>query len=127
MTVLGIVLVFLAAVVLAVANFMLRWGITNAGGFAPATVWDVPVSLFGLFRQPWFSAGFVLYFLGTLLWFRVMAMERLSIAYPTLVGLTFVMVSGGAMVLFNEPPTARTLAALFLILAGILLLSLKTA
>lgn len=121
----GFVLVFIAAALTMGANLMIRSGIDAAGGFAAGSVTEVAIAVFRLFLQPVFTIGFVTYFLASVVWFRVVATEQLSLAYPILVSMTFCMVTAGAVVLFHEPVTWRKIAGLVVILAGILLVSLE--
>ena len=71
MSSLGYVLVLLAALMTMGANLMLRAGIDAAGGFAPRSVVDLAVAVVKLFLQPLFATGFVVYFLASIIWFRV--------------------------------------------------------
>lgn len=121
----GWLLVLLTAGLTMAANLMLRSGIAAAGGFALGGPLDVAHAMGRLFAQPLFSAGFVLYFLASVVWFRVVATEPLSLAYPLLVSLTFTLVSGGAILLFGEPLSLRKAVGLAVILAGIAIVSLE--
>jgi multidrug transporter EmrE-like cation transporter len=121
----GFVLVFIAAALTMGANLMIRGGIDAAGGFAAGSVTEIAFAVFKLFLQPLFTIGFVTYFLASVVWFRVVATEQLSLAYPILVSMTFCLVTAGAVVLFHEPITWRKIAGLVVILAGILLVSLE--
>ena len=76
-----------------------------------------------LLCEPLFAAGFVLYFVAALVWFRVIAYEPLSTAYPVMIGLTFVMVSVGAIFFFSEPVSIRKAMGLAVIVAGIVIAS----
>ena len=121
----GFALVLLSAAMTMGANLMLRAGIDAAGGFAPAGILDVVSALMKLFLQPLFSAGFLAYFLASVVWFRVVATEPLSVAYPILVSLTFGLVTAGAVVIFHEPVSTRKVLGLAVILAGIAILSME--
>ena len=74
-----------------------------------SAVWRRPCA--GSWRSSWnreFLVGFVLYFVASVVWFRVVATERLSVAYPLLVSCTFTLVTAGAVIVFGEsltPPT----------------------
>lgn len=125
MSVTGFFLVFVTAAMTMGANLMLRAGIDAAGGFQAGTAWELVHALFRLFLQPLFTAGFVIYFLASVVWFRVVATEPLSLAYPILVSLTFSLVTAGAVILFQEPLSLRKIVGLAVILAGILLVSLE--
>jgi multidrug transporter EmrE-like cation transporter len=121
----GFFLVFVAAAMTMGANLMLRAGIDAAGGFSAGTALELVMAMVRLFLQPWFTTGFIVYFLASVIWFRVVATEPLSLAYPLLVSLTFSLVTAGAVVMFNEPLTLRKVVGLAVILAGILLVSLE--
>jgi multidrug transporter EmrE-like cation transporter len=127
MTLTGLLLVVLAAGLTMVANLLLRAGIDAAGGFAFVGISGTIGAIVRLFMQPLFAAGFVLYFAASIVWFRVVATEPLSLAYPILVSLTFASVTAGAILLFGEPVSLRKVAGLAVILAGILLISLEKA
>jgi multidrug transporter EmrE-like cation transporter len=107
------------------ANLRLRADIDAAGGFAAGSVAGAVQSLVRLFLEPRFSAGFLLYFLASVVWFRVVATEPLSVAYPVLVSCTFTLVTAGAVMFFGEPLTRRQVVGLAVILAGIVLVSIQ--
>lgn len=119
----GFVLVLVAAAMTMGANLMLRAGIDAAGGFSPGTATELVLGLLRLFFQPLFAIGFVTYFLAAVVWFRVVATEPLSVAYPILVSLTFTLVTAGAVIVFQEPISLRKVLGLAVILAGIVILS----
>lgn len=124
MSSIGFFFVLAAATLTMAANLLLRAGIDAAGGFAAAGIGDVPAALLRLFMQPLFSAGFIIYFLAALVWFRVVATEPLTVAYPVLVSLTFILVTLGAVLMFGEAISLRKIAGLAIMLAGIALVSL---
>lgn len=121
----GLLLVLLTAALTMAANLLLRAGVDAAGGFALGGVAAAARGLVRLFLEPRFLVGFVLYFLASVVWFRVVATEPLSRAYPILVSCTFTLVTAGAAVAFREPVTVRQLVGLGVILSGIVLLSLE--
>jgi len=121
----GFALVLLTAAMTMGANLMLRAGIDAAGGFAPGSAMGLVFALLNLFLQPLFSIGFVVYFLGAVVWFRVIATEPLSVAYPILVSLTFTLVTAGAVVFFHESLSVQKVVGLVTILAGIVVISLE--
>lgn len=120
---LGLVLLVISAGMTTAANLLLRAGIDRAGGFKPESAIAVVYGFIRLLLEPLFSAGFILYFLAALVWFRVVGYEPLSTAYPVLVGFVFVMVSLGAVVVFREPISVRKVIGLLVILAGIAIAS----
>jgi multidrug transporter EmrE-like cation transporter len=121
----GLLLVIVTAALTMFANLLLRAGIDAAGGFALGGVATTLASLLKLFTQPKFLVGFVLYFMASVVWFRVVATEPLSVAYPLLVSCTFTLVTAGAVIVFSEPMSARQILGLLVILAGIALISVQ--
>ena len=107
------------------ANLMLRAGIDAAGGFVLGGAVAILQALLKLFMQPLFSIGFVTYFLASVVWFRVVATEPLSLAYPVLVSLTFTLVTAGAVLIFSEPISLRKVVGLAVILIGILITAME--
>ncbi len=114
MTSIGWFLVIACASSAAASSFLLRWSIDQAGGFT--FQW---LSLVRLLAQPWFVVGVALYGFAGLGWFRVIATEPLSTAYPILVSLTFMLVSTGAMLVFKEPLGGLKVLGLVLMVVGI--------
>jgi undecaprenyl phosphate-alpha-L-ara4N flippase subunit ArnE len=126
MSAVGFFLVLLTAALTMGANLLLRAGIDSAGGFAPSSASTMLTGLINLFSQPLFTVGFVSYALASVVWFRVVATEPLSVAYPILVSVTFLLVTAGAVVFFSEPLSVRKVLGLLIILFGIAVISLKT-
>jgi multidrug transporter EmrE-like cation transporter len=124
---LGLVFLLISAGMTTIANLLLRAGIDRAGGFKPDSVMAVLYGFARLLAEPLFAAGFTLYFVAALVWFRVVAYEPLSTAYPVMVGFVFVMVSLGAIVVFREPMSVRKAVGLLVILAGIVIASTSGA
>ena len=76
-----------------------------------------------LLHSPTFYLGWALYGLAAGIWFRVLKTEALSSSYPILMGLTFVTVSVGAVLLFSEEISTIKVAGMVAILFGIVLVS----
>lgn len=121
----GLILVLVTAALTMVANLLLRSGIDAAGGFSLGGLATTAAALLKLFMEPKFLVGFVLYFMASVVWFRVVATEPLSVAYPLLVSCTFTLVTAGAVIVFSEPMTLRQMLGLAIILAGIALISVQ--
>jgi multidrug transporter EmrE-like cation transporter len=119
----GFLFVVIAAGMTTAANLLLRAGITQAGGFRPDGAVAVVFGFARLLLEPFFAAGFILYFLAALVWFRVVSSELLSTAYPVMVGFVFFMVSLGGIILFREPVSVRKAIGLAVILVGIAIAS----
>ena len=114
-------IVLLTAGLQSAANLLLRQGILLAGGF-PARLADLWSGLLRLAKQPLFDIGFILYGLSALVWFRAIATLQLSTAYPLLVAISFILVTAGAVFLFQEPFTWRKALGAVIIVSGIFLM-----
>ena len=113
---LAVTLIVLSAVLTGAANLMLRHGLLKAGGLV------ISIECAGaLLGQPWFMTGVFLYGLAALIWFRVLSITELSGAYPVLVGLTFCLVTVGAIVWFKESVGVLKMTGIAMILVGIII------
>jgi multidrug transporter EmrE-like cation transporter len=124
MTSIGWVLVLLSAGLQVAGTLLLRGGIDRAGGFGSSLA-EVPTSLLRLVSQPLFLIGFIFYGLAALVWFRVIATQPLSTAYPLLVSLTFIFVTLGAIVFYHESFSWLKAFGLGIILTGVLIVGGK--
>jgi len=118
----GLLLVATSALLTALANLLLRGGLLHLGQFSLSADKLRP-QLLALGSQPMFVGGVVLYGLAALVWFSVVSIERLSISYPVLVGLTFILVTSGAMVFFHEALSWQKLSGIAIILTGIVVVA----
>ena len=122
MTIRGLSLVIISAILTVAANLMLRAGVNKAGGF-PAHLQSSFSAIIKLIAQPLFDLGVFLYALASLIWFHVISTESLSFAYPLWVSLTFVFVTLGAIFIFHETLNMTKLVGIIIILIGIIILS----
>jgi multidrug transporter EmrE-like cation transporter len=120
---LGLLLLVISASMSTVANLLLRAGLDRAGGFKPHSLLAAVFEFTKLLMEPLFAAGFVVLFLSALVWFRVITYEPLSTAYPLMIGLIFVMVNIGAVVVFCESMSVGKAIGLAVILLGIAIAS----
>ena len=118
----GWILVIFSASLTVVGNILLRAGVDRAGGFSGQLA-EIPSALWRLGRQPIFDGGIVLYLLAMVVWFRILATEPLSTAYPIMMSLNFVLVTLGAVILFRESFSLTKLIGLAIVLSGIFILS----
>lgn len=118
----GWLLVMASAGLTVLANLLLRTGVHKAGGFG-GNLPSLHLAMLNLARQPLFDLGLILYALSSLVWFRVLSTEPLSVAYPVLVSTTFMLVTLGAVVFFREALNFYKVIGLFVIFAGIFLIS----
>jgi multidrug transporter EmrE-like cation transporter len=104
------------------ANLLLRHGLVNAGGLDLRS--DGVLGLaFRLLRQWTFVVGFLAYGLAALIWFKVLSIAEVSSSYPIQVGLTFTLVTIGAILLFCESISVMKIVGIGVILLGILLIA----
>jgi len=113
-TVAGFLLLLLTAACMAVANVLMKNGIAHAGGFAPSVS-----AVFSLLRQPAFVGGFLLTGVAALMWFRILATQKLSTCYPLFVSLTYTLITVGAFYFLHEKISVQKLLGLVIIIAGI--------
>ena len=114
MTLMGFVLLLITAVCMAVANLLMKTGITAAGGFAPSLS-----ALLQLAKQPAFVFGFLLTGIAALMWFRILATQKLSTCYPLFVSLTYSLITLAAFYFLHEKISVQKLAGLAAIIVGI--------
>src|ERR1700745_2801612 len=113
-TLAGFLLLLVTATCMAVANLLMKNGIARAGGFVPLSpAW------FGLLRQPAFLSGFLLTGIAAVMWFRILATQKLSVCYPLFVSLTYSLITVGAFYFLHEKISTQKLLGLVIIVAGI--------
>jgi len=123
MTVDGLRLIVISALMTGAANLLLRAGLLKFGDFSLAAH-QVVGSLLQLLFQPLFMLGVLFYGLAAIVWFSALSKLDLSIGYPILVGLTFVLVASGSSVFFAEPIGLQKLLGMLIILGGITVIAL---
>src|SRR5947209_1926230 len=114
---LGVALVVLSAFLTSAANLLFRAAMTETNSL-PA-----PLVIERLLHRPTFYAAWVLYAAAAIVWFRVLKTEPLSSGYPILMGVSFVVVSIGALWLFREEMSLLKAAGMAMILLGIVAVS----
>ena len=115
-------LVLLAALLTVVANLMTRHGLVRAGGLTFRATGLFP-SIVRMICEPTLVLGIVAYGLAAIVWFRVLSITEVSSAYPILVGITFMSVTVGAVLLFGESLNLIKLLGVLLILAGVVFIA----
>jgi multidrug transporter EmrE-like cation transporter len=101
---------------------MMRYGLLQAGGLT-LSAGGVTNLIVRLARQPTFVVGVLLYGVAAVVWFRVLSLAEVSSSYPVLIGLTFTLVTIGAILLFKESVSTLKVAGILVILAGIVLIA----
>jgi multidrug transporter EmrE-like cation transporter len=110
----GFLLLFVTGCCGAMANILMKKGISQAGNFVPAVS-----GLFRLARQPAFLGGFLLVGISGLMWFRVLATQKLSTCYPLFVSITYFLITLGAFYFLHEKISIQKIAGLVVIVLGI--------
>jgi drug/metabolite transporter (DMT)-like permease len=110
----GFVLLLLTALLMAVANLLIKNGIARAGGFSPSLL-----ALSQLLRQPGLVVGVLLTGISALLWFRILASQKLSTCYPLFASLTYSFITLGAFYFLHEKLSIQKLVGLVVIIIGI--------
>jgi multidrug transporter EmrE-like cation transporter len=113
-TLAGFLLLLLTAACMAVANVLMKTGIAQAGGFTPGLA-----AILALIRQPAFVGGFLLTGVAALMWFRILATQKLSTCYPLFVSLTYSFITIGAFYFLHEKISTQKILGLVIIIVGI--------
>lgn len=116
----GLLLLILSSLCTVSANLLMRAGILRSGGLTFSFDRLVEQSV-ALSFQPMFVSGVILYGVAAIIWFRILSTENLSLSYPLMVSMTFVMVTLGACYFFGERMSWRQILGVFVILAGFIL------
>jgi drug/metabolite transporter (DMT)-like permease len=113
-TLAGFLLLLSTAACMALANVLMKNGIAHAGGFVPSLS-----SMLSLLGQPAFVVGFLLTGVAALMWFRILATQKLSTCYPLFVSLTYTLITIGAFYFLHEKVSMQKLLGLLIIVIGI--------
>lgn len=81
--------------------------------------------LVGIVLNPWFLAAGAFYGVNLLLFAKSLDSLPVSIAYPILAGVGFASLVVASAILFGERIDTAKIAGIFLILAGVIVLSLR--
>jgi multidrug transporter EmrE-like cation transporter len=116
------VFIVVCAILTVLANLLMRYGLLKSGGLA-LNRGDWLAGWGATLIQPTFLTGVLLYGLAAVVWFYALSITEVSTGYPLLVGLTFALVTVGAIVLFKESLNPLKIVGIFIILAGIVILA----
>lgn len=118
----GLGLIVLVAFFQVVGNLLLRAGVLGAGGLSLSLSTLLP-DLRRLLLNPIFDLGVFCYGAASLIWFGVVSSEDLSSSYPVLVAVSFILITIGAVVLFQETISWQKTVGVFILLIGILMVA----
>jgi multidrug transporter EmrE-like cation transporter len=124
MSKLGTLWIIVCSVTVVLANVALKSSMDRTGvKLFSGGLGGVAEEVAALSREPTFYMALACYAFAMLIWFRLVATEPLSVAYPALVAMTFVGVTLASMLLLHEPAVPRRIAGLVVIIAGLALVS----
>ena len=117
---LGIIMIIGSALFNAAASSMMKMGFGHQQdllerGFAGA--------VFRIMTNPWAVAGVVCFGISFMFMSAALTRVDLSVAYPVMSGLVFLLVLGISVFCFSEHVTLLRLVGVFLILSGVLAIS----
>jgi len=118
----GFCFTIVAALLAALSNILLRFGLMRGGGFGISDDGLVH-DLVRLLWEPAFLGGLVLYGIALAAWMRVISTESVYVGYVLLVSVAFIATSVGDALLFREPVTLQRALGGAVILVGILLVA----
>ena len=118
----GIIMTIIAACMMGSSSLMLKASLEAMGGLGN-TDGNLLQEIFKLATQPLLIIGVIIYGSATLLWLRVLSGEPISVGYPILVSLAFLIVTLGAVVIFKEDLNTVKLAGMGIILFGVFVLA----
>ena len=118
----SLTLLLIAAACTAISNLAMRAGLKHFGGFS-LTIPKLLPQLAALLLDPLCATGIVFQALAAVIWFRVLSLVDVSVGYPVLVSMTFLLVTTGSLLIFGESVSWQKIFGLGVILAGIQLVA----
>lgn len=105
----------------AAAQLMLKAGMTQIGHFEFTMANAVPIGLKVMGNFPIIS-GLTMYVVSVVVWLLVLSRVQVSFAYPML-SIGYVVNALAAYYLFGEPLTSMRMLGIFIIIAGVYLVT----
>jgi multidrug transporter EmrE-like cation transporter len=121
MTMKELILVLIPIFIGTFGQIFLKKGMIQVGGFAIRNT-NMLNKFIEIFSNPWVLAGFIFYFLSSLLWLIAISRIQLSIAYPML-SMSYILILIASWFLFNEPVTLVRWGGVAVICCGVFLIS----
>ncbi|OGY97098.1 MAG: hypothetical protein A2122_02755 [Candidatus Liptonbacteria bacterium GWB1_49_6] len=120
-------LLVLAAIITASGQLLMKKGSQLLQGtlVAPGQhqfAQDIIKKIFAIVLEPHVLIAFSLYFLGSILWLKILTRGDLGRLYPVLIGMTIIFTSAASAVLFRETFTFTKTAGIIFILLGVTML-----
>lgn len=115
-------LILASVITSAVAQALLKAGVSGGGGVDAAS--GLPMALLGFLIRPTVLAGLALYGMGAVLWLGALARTELSRAYP-FVSLGFVLTGLAGHFFFSEELGLLRVSGIAFIIVGVLLVAVS--
>ena len=114
----GYVYIFGTILFTVYGQIIMKWRIAKYGALPEGAIWAKLSFLMKLLFDPFILSGFLSAFVASLFWMAAMTKFDISYAYPFM-SLSFVLVFGLSVFLFQEPLTLHKVVGLGLIVLGI--------
>lgn len=114
-------LILLAVVINTAAQILLKQGM-NTIGYFNFNVADISSILLKVAFNPFIIGGMFCYVASVLVWLLVLSRVPVSYAYP-MVSLAYITTTIAAVIFFNETLTITRILGIFIIIAGVYLIS----
>lgn len=114
-------LILLGVLLNAFAQLLLKAGMNQIGHFEFSTANIMPVGFRVMASVPIMS-GLVMYVVSVAVWLMVLSRVQVSLAYPML-SIGYIVNAIAAYYLFGEPLTSIRILGIFIIIAGVYLVS----
>ncbi|MDN5319254.1 MAG: hypothetical protein PWR00_1217 [Thermovirga sp.] len=116
----GLLLLLGSALFNAVASSMMKIGFGHQQDLLNRTFWGV---VFRIVTNPWAIGGIICFGISFMFMSAALTKVDLSVAYPFMSGLVYVLVLMASVFLFSEQLTWLRVVGIFLILSGVFALS----
>jgi multidrug transporter EmrE-like cation transporter len=114
-------LILLGVLLNAVAQLMLKAGMSQIGHFEFSLTNAVPIGL-KVMANPPIIGGLFMYVMSVVVWLLVLSRVQVSFAYPML-SIGYIVNAVAANYLFGEPLTSMRMLGIFIIIAGVYLVA----
>lgn len=115
---LPLALLILTSLLMAAANLLVKTGLARAGKFTFSRE-----GLRSAYTQPILLCGVALVAFSSVLWLYVLSRAPMTTVYPTFIGVTYLLIVAGSILLLQERLGWGRSFGIALILAGVLLVA----
>lgn len=115
-------LLIISVVCNVVANILLKFGVTKAGGFALSQS-SLIGDLIKTALNPYIMGGLALYGFSFIVWLRVLTISDLSKSYPIFVTIVFILTTIGSVLFLKESVSIVRVLGIAILIAGVFLVA----